>query len=71
MTGGGEGSIYLALTERGDGLGGRGDFTNVKKYFWEYCIIIYTIIIIVLLYSNTIIIINFTMGVKFIIISLL
>jgi len=42
-----------------------------QKYLWEYCIIIYTIIIIVLLYSNTIIIINFTMGVKFIIISLL
>lgn len=34
-------------------------------------IIIGTIIIIVLLYSFTIIIINFTMGVKFIIISLL
>ena len=70
MTEGGEGSIYLALTERGEGSGGRG-FDECQKYFWEYCIIIYTIIIIVLLYSNTIIIINFTMGVKFIIISLL
>ena len=60
------------LTSRSGGKGAGGRlFDECEKYLWEYCIIIDTIIIIVLLYSNTIIIINFTMGVKFIIISLL
>ena len=60
------------LTSRSGGrVRGEGVIYESQKYLWEYCIIIYTIIIIVLLYSNTIIIINFTMGVKFIIISLL